>query len=379
MQDELRLQEIDERLASGDWVARLTGVEGLAALLRTVPGAALEADLAARLERLSGDPKWEVRRAVALALLHLRHPSFDRILARLAEDPDAPVARAAERTDKRRRQTRRREQAHTEECASVLARLDALRAQHPPDLVEQAVGIGRAYYAVAAAMTSHDTVNVLTSVRMTLRALAGDLRAQEVPAETWAPHLDRIERLAGILEHVAVNLERLANDAPTTSQRERLAELVEQALGLVRDRFRDDPRAPRVATRVEVDPELRVEVPREGLVLALVNVLKNAFEAIEAEGTVTVRAAQTPQGELALRIGDDGCGVPEDKRRAVFLPGWTTKKAREGRRDNTGMGLAIAQKIVVEQCGGELLLQSEEGRGTEVTLLLPLAPAERGA
>jgi len=65
---------------------------------------------------------------------------------------------------------------------------------------------------------------------------------------------------------------------------------------------------------------------------------------------------------------DDGSGIPEDVRRHVFDPFFTTRRA-DG---NIGLGLYIVHNLVTEQLGGRITLISERGKGTTIGMTLPL-------
>jgi two-component system cell cycle sensor histidine kinase/response regulator CckA len=110
-----------------------------------------------------------------------------------------------------------------------------------------------------------------------------------------------------------------------------------------------------------------------------VNLIKNAAEALPGGGNIWVRTFA--QGDrVAMEVEDDGCGIREENLARVFEP-FTTTKGGHG----TGMGLASSLGIV-KRHNGEISLQSREGKGTKVTVTLPLtsehpgaSPAETGA
>ncbi len=123
--------------------------------------------------------------------------------------------------------------------------------------------------------------------------------------------------------------------------------------------------------RVDVTFDLavpRVSVPR-GMFQVFRNLLKNAVDALDGEGRVEIRGGLR-DGEVFVSVRDDGCGIPREIRDRVLEPFFTTKKAGSG----TGLGLSIVSRIV-ERFGGGLEIESEEGRGTTVTVYLPAAPA----
>ncbi len=70
------------------------------------------------------------------------------------------------------------------------------------------------------------------------------------------------------------------------------------------------------------------------------------------------------EGFVLLTVADTGTGIPENQLDRIFRPFFTTKTR------GTGLGLAVCQKIMQAQCGS-IVVSSEVGRGTEVTLSFP--------
>jgi two-component system sensor histidine kinase HydH len=113
--------------------------------------------------------------------------------------------------------------------------------------------------------------------------------------------------------------------------------------------------------------EGRVEVDSDQMTQALLNLLLNAVESMEEGGELRVLAIPQPsEGRLEIRIADTGAGIAAENRTKIFDPFFSTKKK------GTGLGLAITAKII-ETHGGEITVESEEGRGTTFTIHLPLA------
>jgi signal transduction histidine kinase len=99
------------------------------------------------------------------------------------------------------------------------------------------------------------------------------------------------------------------------------------------------------------------------------NLIDNAIEAMDDDGTLTVRT-RANDGRVAVEIADTGPGVPAEIRSRVFEPFFTTKDIGKG----TGLGLDIAWRIVVGRHGGEMSLESEPG-DTRFLVELPLRPS----
>ncbi|MGZ8404877.1 MAG: sensor histidine kinase [Nitrospira sp.] len=127
---------------------------------------------------------------------------------------------------------------------------------------------------------------------------------------------------------------------------------------------------------------------KEKIHQVLVNVLANALAATPAQGRVTVMAgsreassAELDRGRLVadgmsllvimIEVQDTGCGMPEEDAQKAFEPFFTTKAVGRG----TGLGLFLSRESVVAH-GGSLVLASEIGRGTTVTMTLPAMRSE---
>jgi len=107
-----------------------------------------------------------------------------------------------------------------------------------------------------------------------------------------------------------------------------------------------------------------VVMQRAHLKEILMNVLVNAREATAPGGTVEVSCQPSPHYSIELRVKDTGVGVPEDQVERIFEAYFTTKEK------GTGLGLAIVKQNT-ELYGGQVLLESELGTGTEFILTFP--------
>ncbi len=98
----------------------------------------------------------------------------------------------------------------------------------------------------------------------------------------------------------------------------------------------------------------------------IMNMLVNAAHAIQERGVITITTG-VDNGFVFVKIADDGCGIPEDKVNKIFDPFYTSKPVGEG----TGLGLSLSFGII-EKHKGTIEVNSEVGKGTEFTILLPL-------
>jgi len=98
------------------------------------------------------------------------------------------------------------------------------------------------------------------------------------------------------------------------------------------------------------------------------NIIFNAAEAMEGNGTLTLKTRLDPgRKEIAIEFADTGHGVKEEDKKRLFEPFFTTKEVGKG----TGLGLAISYGII-QKHGGAIEIRSEAGQGAVFTVRLPL-------
>ena len=122
---------------------------------------------------------------------------------------------------------------------------------------------------------------------------------------------------------------------------------------------------------VEVIDYLTANLPtvlldREAFHGVLLNLVLNAEQSMPQGGQLVLRSYGTPDG-VALDLIDTGCGMDEETRARVFDAFFSTKFG------GSGLGLPTARKIIAGH-NGQITLQSEVGRGTQVTVKLPALP-----
>jgi signal transduction histidine kinase len=100
------------------------------------------------------------------------------------------------------------------------------------------------------------------------------------------------------------------------------------------------------------------------------NLLTNAADAIEESGEIVIRTVAENES-VSVSISDTGCGISEENLARIRDPFFTTKEVGKG----TGLGLSIVDRIVTSH-GGDLSIESKEGKGTTVTIVLPLVAAD---
>ena len=103
------------------------------------------------------------------------------------------------------------------------------------------------------------------------------------------------------------------------------------------------------------------------------NILGNALDAVsdvEQGGRIEVSCSCPDEASVAVSVKDNGKGMPPDVLKHIFEPFYSTKKDK-----GTGLGMFITYGIV-RRLGGDIVVESEEGRGSLVRIPLPLTPPE---
>jgi len=179
-------------------------------------------------------------------------------------------------------------------------------------------------------------------------------------------YADRIVTQSLRLEALVEDLLAFARDDQGEPQVTDLSILVEDCVALL------VPEAANLRVTIELSatPPMKADVVADRIVQMLLNLMKNALQAMPDGGVLRVALRQ--QGSLAdMTVGDNGVGIPPEHLPHIFEPFWTSKTT------GTGLGLALCRKVAQEH-GGSLTVASTPGIGTEFIVSLPVALSNAG-
>lgn len=238
-----------------------------------------------------------------------------------------------------------------------------LRAEDERTKSLEAMANARTFEALGlVAGIAHDLRNVLSIISAFAGGLHGDLPAgeQREDAQQIRTAARRAEGLVRRLVDFAKPNASATEDYDAFDAVREAVALCEPALG------------PRFQLRVQLPPDTRAPLvgDKGQLVLALVNLLFNARDAMPDGGVIALDATRWGRRGV-LRVRDCGHGMSPDVLRRAFEPFFTTKPPGVG----TGLGLPLVRSCARAH-GGDVRLESEPGRGTTVTIWLPVDVAD---
>ena len=152
-----------------------------------------------------------------------------------------------------------------------------------------------------------------------------------------------------------------------------VGDLVRHAFNAASGQFADNAELEASVSVVEGLPELHADYDR--LVQVMVNLINNAAK-FTPQGKVEVRAETTEEGWARISVSDTGPGIAEEDAAKIFdkFHQVTKRDTLEDRPTGTGLGLSISKQIV-EHYGGRIWVESEVGKGSRFSFVLP--PASR--
>ncbi len=203
----------------------------------------------------------------------------------------------------------------------------------------------------------HDLRNPMSTIKGYAQLIATKSPNLIKPASIIANEIDRLSGMAQeLLEFSKGNNDRFAlNEIECSSF---FNEILEFLKGDLRDKS--------ITLDHNIGFKGKIRINPEKIRRAVINIAKNSIEAMDPGGNLGITVSQsTNQKEIIISLTDTGIGMPEEIRKSIFEPFVT-----HGKKNGTGLGMAITKKIV-ELHNGTIQIESEEGHGTNVTITIP--------
>ncbi len=232
-------------------------------------------------------------------------------------------------------------------------------------------------HAVAANRAKSEFLaNMSHELRTPLNAVIGF--AEVIGLRLWGDSSEKYFDYAADIASSARHLLHVINDILDMSKIEagryelslgeaKLPDIVADCLVIVKGRAREA----QIALSADLPADLpKVEVDARAIKQVLLNLLSNAIKFTPAGGQVRIGGCRAADGSVIIEVSDTGIGIPREFLPRVFEPFWQGDPSIRRASEGTGLGLAISRKFM-ELHGGSLVIDSEEGQGTRVTMHLP--------
>lgn len=267
--------------------------------------------------------------------------------------PDTPAA--GEGALRRQLET----QARRHEAELALLRREVLEARKAATLGE------------LLGTTTHEFNNALTTI---LNYAKLGLRHRDAPTRDKA--LERILSAGTRAAKITASILGMARRGTTRMEPLQLETLIEESLVLLEREMSKY----RVQVEREYSPVPQVSANPGQVQQVLLNLLVNARQAMPQGGRLIIRLSRDPAvGFVDLMVRDTGCGMAPEVMRRMFEPHFSTKSGPdETGKGGSGLGLSACREIV-EAHQGRIRVESALGKGTAITIRLPLATAQKRA
>lgn len=326
------------------------------------------------LDLLTEDLKWEVRKVIADGLPYLRPVEAERVSQRLRADTNAFVRKAVELSKKRKARNREVLNRQLLGIDGVLEQYQWLREQYGKDVAREALAIGETYHRTLAGHMAHGMKNGLDVLQGRVATLLKSIADGRYDSDSFRGSLGKVQDLLAC--HAKLVEDMLAYSRsraiPTDAQFHQMNALVYLAIDRLKEEFtiRQDWAA--VPLLVDLQSDLTIQVTGHQFEQAVYNIMKNAYQSFASIDDpshgprVVVIGKALDAEDVVLTIDDNGVGVggKDLEEQRIFVPGRTTK------HDGCGFGLAIARNYI-EIHEGQMTFDSEPGKGTTVTIIMP--------
>jgi PAS domain S-box-containing protein len=206
---------------------------------------------------------------------------------------------------------------------------------------------------------AHELNNPIYGIMNTLELLKTEISPESKRRKILELALSETQRLAEMLRNM------LSFSKPEEEKRRpvKMNELIEGILLVMEKQMRE--------SNIKVETSFNDEIPEvmastNQMRQVMLNILKNAKEAMPKGGILTVRTSKEDKHVL-IHVQDTGVGIPEEIRDKIFEAFFTTKQRVKG----VGLGLSVCYGIIKDH-GGEIKVESEEGKGTTFMIRLPI-------
>ena len=210
------------------------------------------------------------------------------------------------------------------------------------------------------AKVAHEFNNPLAIIKTSIHIINAQMSAEDANKENLVIIEEEIARMARIIRQL-LDFSRPQADIAVVQ----VNEVIQKLMKILASELHRQG----IESKLDLASDLPVlRMSSDQLKQVLLNLIKNAEEAMPAGGTLLIRTAKRPGG-LSISVIDNGSGIPAEYLTSVFEPFFSTKQGGQG----LGLGLAVSYSII-ESYGGTIEVESPAGKGTMFRVFLPEYP-----
>lgn len=214
--------------------------------------------------------------------------------------------------------------------------------------------------------TAHYIKNILAGLKGGVYTMELAIKKSDwdILKKSWEIH----KRSSTKIEKLVNNMLTYSKDRVLIKSQENIADIINEITELVRDRAKTSNVAIE-AKHESLNTEIHID--SGAIADALLNLIVNAMDANDkTEGKILIETKKSKNDEMQITISDNGKGIQEDIIEKIFEPFFSTKGSK-----GTGLGLAVAKKIIMEH-NGRIEVKSSINEGTEFMINLPIMTPE---
>lgn len=222
------------------------------------------------------------------------------------------------------------------------------------------------------ANVSHELKTPLTTIKSYTETLLDGALEDHDTAESFLGIIDtEADRMSRLVKDL-LQLSRMENNQEKWNMKEgNIISLLKSAV--IKVELTAEAKKQYLNCLFDEEKRVAVVMDKDRVEQVILNILSNAINYTQEGGRIDIDFISENR-EARIIVADNGIGIPDEEQPRVFERFFRVDKARSRSMGGTGLGLAISKQIV-EEHGGHIELTSKEGRGTTVTIVLPLAPS----